>query len=273
MYNQQNSCCYGMNGNASVNYTAGNNFGYHACAYRNSSIDLLDDCAPKRIELQCMNDLVLSDKKMPENYAGLYLSNARHNYFVIEPFLTNAVKTIFVDDAELIEEPCRQAFRATTGKELPNNIIIHLCSGSELKQRHLENGGKWSAGIQGFSINKGAKNASGIFVKKDTIDRVMVTLGHEIGHVISPALPDARDEEAKAFAFSIAWMNAIIDNNIAGLTNAIAPLPASNGIHDAGFEFVQCQIHEKKTSAFDVFIKLTDGLISINSKLERITLN
>lgn len=257
-----------------LNYANGNNFGYHAGDYRNSSIDLLADSSPQRMNLQdlpCLNDLVLSDKsgmKMSRNYAGLYLSNSRNNYFVIEPFLTNAVQTVFVDDAEIIEEPCRLAFKAATNNDLPKNIRIHLCSESELRQMHSKSGGKWSAGIQGFSINRGSKKVSDVFVKKDSLDRVMVTLGHEIGHVISPTLNDVRDEEAKAFAFSIAWMNAIIDNNIAGIANAINPLPANNGIHDAGFEFVQSQLYVQKTGAFDVFRQLADGLISINSQLE-----
>ena len=267
-----------------MNYSSGSDFSYHAGAYRNSSIDLLTDCSPKKMDLQSLpslNDLVLadaflSDKKMSRNYAGLYLSNSIQNYFTIEPFLTNAVKTEFVDDAELIEEPCRLAFKATTGNDLPKNIRIHLCNESELKQMHSKNGGKWSAEIQGFSINRGHKKVSDVFVKKDSFDRVMITLGHEIGHVISPALNDVRDEEAKAFAFSIAWMNAIIDNNIAGLTNAINPLPANNGIHDAGFEFVQSQLYNQKinaVTAFDIFRQLADGLISINNQLEKIMMN
>ena len=225
------------------------------------------------------NELTISVPQMQsvsKHYsAGLYLSShhdAHKEYFVVDDFLTNLQKTVFVDDAALIEEYCRTAFKLTTNKELPKNIAIHLCNASELKRSHSQSGGVWSDGIQGFSINRGLKSISEIFVKKDFLDRVMLTLGHEIGHVISPTLPDGRDEEAKAFAFSIAWMRAIVDNNIAGLTNAIALAPAKNGLHDAGYGFVQ-ELLDAGASAFEIFDKLALGLSSINARLETIIIN
>jgi len=215
MYSAQYCCSYGNTKSYGASYgsNSSGSTNYFSSEYHNSSIDLLVDSQP--------HALTISDAKISEAYTkNLYLSNSKHDYFTIEPFLTHLQETEFVDDAKLVEEPCKTAFRLTTGKELPSNISIRLCSQDELKKAHIENGGIWSSGIQGFSINRGAKKVSEVFVKKDSIDRVMITLGHEIGHVISKTLPDTRDEEAKAFAFSIAWMRVIIDNNIAGLSNA-----------------------------------------------------
>ncbi|MBI4141123.1 hypothetical protein HY485_04775 [Candidatus Woesearchaeota archaeon] len=215
--------------------------------------------------------LTVSSREMPTKYNNLYLAKAQQDYFVTAPFLTHLLPTKFVDDASVLEEPAKEAFRKTTGKELPNNITIHLCTEKELRVAHERHSGFWSAGIQGFSINRGLKGISEVFVKKGLLDEVMVTLGHEIGHVISTTLNDVRDEEAKAFAFSIAWMRTIVDNNIAGLSNAINPNPAKNGIHDVGFEFVQGQL-QNKMSAFDIFLQLANGVLSITKQLEQVIL-
>lgn len=67
----------------------------------------------------------------------------------------------------------------------------------------------------------------------------MLTIGHELGHVLSPALDNKQDEEAKAYAFSFAWMEIIKEHNIANLANAIVTeSPAQNGLHDVGFALV-----------------------------------
>lgn len=255
---------YGKSGGYSGGYVSTSGCtSYHTGEYRNSSIDLLVDGA--------QHTLTISEANIPAQYTqNLYLTNTKQDYFAIEPFLTNAQETEFVNDAKTIEEPCKQAFRLTTGKELPKNIAINLCTEEELKKIHLQQGGKWSKGIQGFSINKGPKRISEIFVKKDFLDKVMITLGHEMGHVIAQTLPDARDEEAKAFAFSIAWMQTIVQNNIAGLTNAINPMPAKNGVHDAGFEFVNEEISKQQTSAFNIFRQVCEGILSITQRLEQI---
>lgn len=257
------SCCYGDNSYkpSQFSYRPGPMPAYAGKDYSPPQSGSIDSIADESVNLLTVS--VPEVKYMPQQYSKLYLSNRHQDYFVLDPFLTHEVPTDFVNDAKMLEEPTRQAFRETTkGKELPKNISIHLMSETELRKAHEVHSGRWSPGIQGFSINRGLQGVSEVFVKKDYLDRVMVTLGHELGHVISPTLPDARDEEAKAFAFSMAWMRAIVDNNIAGLTNAINPLPAKNGLHDVGFDFVQDQVAQKK-SAFDVFRELAEGMISI----------
>ena len=67
-------------------------------------------------------------------------------------------------------------------------------------------------------------------------------IGHEIGHVLSFALADKLAEEAKAFAFEFAWMEAIAEHNIGNLAlciNLSPALPASNGLHDVAWQWVQ----------------------------------
>lgn len=274
MYSGAYSGGYGAVKSYSAGYSASAGmFNYSAAGeYRNSSIDLLVNEPPATFTPQ---DLTISAEKVSSVYTkNLYLSNNKNNdYFIIEQFLTNASPTEFVNDAKMIERFCREAFLLTTDKELPRNIAINLCDEAELKKIHIKQCGRWSAGIQGFSINRGPGRVSEVFVKKDSLDRVMITLGHEIGHVISKTLSDARDEEAKAFAFSIAWMQKIIENNIAGLTNAINPTPAKNGLHDAGFEFVQQQIKTQSTSAFNIFMQIAEGLLTITNQLEQIILS
>lgn len=263
--NYQSGCCY-----VNSNRYQPSQFSYHAGEMQAYvSNDASSPTALETVVMDAPQELSVSQRKIPESYNSLYLTNAQKDYFVTNDFLTHLLPTEFVDDASVFEEPAKEAFRKTTGKELPSNISIHLCTEKELRTAHERHGGRWSSGIQGFSINRGLKGVSEVFVKKGMLDEVMVTLGHEIGHVISPTLHDARDEEAKAFAFSIAWMRTIVDNNIAGLTNAINPMPAQNGLHDVGFEFVQEQLRNKM-SAFDIFLQLTDGMLSITKQLERI---
>lgn len=239
---------------------------YQGTSHREYSIDSVVEALPQTLTISTGSLPAYVSKEYAQ---GLYLSPKAKDYCVLGQFLTHAYPTEFVNDAKLIEAPVREAFKATTGKELPRNIVIRLCDESELKKAHQSRNGVWSHGIHGFSINRGLKGTSEVFVKKGFMDEVMVTLGHELGHVISPSLQDARDEEAKAFAFSSAWMRIIVDNNIAGLTNAINPSPAKNGVHDVGFDFVQEEL-KKGVSAFDVFMALAQGLKSITERLETV---
>ncbi len=207
-------------------------------------------------------------KKQAKTYSSLYLSPQRRDYFTADAFLIHQL-TMFVGSAKEIEEFAKEAFEKTTGTQLPQNIIIHVCSKEKIKQVHEERAGRWDESIIGFSFNGHAHRTSEIFVQEGTLDRVMLTLGHELGHVISPTLSDARDEEAKAFAFSLAWMRAIVDNNIAGLANCINPNPAKNGLHDVAFDFVVAKIREG-SQPFSLFNSIATRQLSLLQKLEQI---
>ncbi|MBI4017108.1 MAG: hypothetical protein HY363_05445 [Candidatus Aenigmarchaeota archaeon] len=207
--------------------------------------------------------------KSTRNYSSLYLSPAHKEYFTAGDFLTHSQPTMFIGDAKDVEEFAKQAFDKTTGMPLPSNIIIKICSRQEMKEIHESRSGKWNESIVGFSFNGHGRHISEVFVQQGNLDSVMLTLGHELGHVISPTLQDKRDEEAKAFAFSIAWMRTIVDNNIAGLANCINPNPAKNGLHDVAFDFIAEKI-KQGCQPISIFNELMTGQLSMQQKLETI---
>ena len=146
--------------------------------------------------------------------------------------------TPVISNAENIMHYIKDTFEKTTGDPLPKDITIRICNPEELKEQHKRFGGSWSPGILGFAINDPQNRL--IFIKENNLDELMLTIGHEIGHVLSERLTDPRDEEAKAFAFEMAWMKTIQQHNIADLSdNFVASiLPANNGLHDVAFDFV-----------------------------------
>ena len=119
-------------------------------------------------------------------------------------------------------------------------------------------------GTIGLSVNRRKEGLiSEIFVKNDFLARVMLTFGHELGHVLTSTLDTAQDEEAKAYAFSLAWIRIIKEHNIAGLREAIVTeRPAENGIHNVGFFFVE-QLHQRGKSWWDIYQELVGREISI----------
>jgi hypothetical protein len=113
----------------------------------------------------------------------------------------------------------------------------------------------------GFMLRK--KDFKEIVVLKGSLDRVMVVVGHEIGHAITPALPDSIDEEAKAFAFQAAWVKALKDNDIGGLDESLRDSiqPAQNGLHDRALAYVKDKL-QAGLAALSIFFQLSDNAIS-----------
>lgn len=169
-------------------------------------------------------------------------------------------RTQFVNESTTILPFVKDAFKVTTGKEMPD-IQLFLLDDEDFKNAYESFGSKFKLGLQGFSIN--GKDRL-VFAKKDYLDRVMLTIGHEIGHVLSMPLQSQLDEEAKAFAFSVAWMRAIVQNNIAGLQMSIEENPAKNGLHDVAYEFVRQRI-DKGENALDLFVKFAIGEESVKT--------
>jgi hypothetical protein len=128
---------------------------------------------------------------------------------------------------------------------------------------HEEFGGSWNPGILGFAINRNPEKNL-IFVKENNLDVLMLTIGHEIGHVLTRRLNDPRDEEAKAFAFELAWMKSIKEYNIANLANQFVdfPEPAKNGLHNIAFDFVVSMLGSGK-QCLQIFKELFDRKISV----------
>lgn len=189
------------------------------------------------------------------------------------PFLRpDRPTTQFVGEAAEIEQYVREAFQATTGDELPNDIEIRVCSPFELKRIHAQFGGTWSQGIQGFAVNRCGKGVSEVFVKENFLDALLLVIGHELGHVLTAPLPSQRDEEAKAFAFEMAWLRQIQRENIAGLSRSIVldRRPAENGLHNVAFSFVY-RLLERGREAFEVYLDLVRGALSLEQRLEAAT--
>jgi hypothetical protein len=166
--------------------------------------------------------------------------------------------SVFIGESSQIKDLAQEAFKALLGTDFPDDIAVRILDEKEMKKMHPKN-------TLGFAINrKHLGLVSEIFVKKDTLDRVMLTLGHELGHVLTRRLPDDRDEEAKAFAFSLAWMKKIKDLNIGNLATAIRlDAPAVNGIHNIALDFILSLIN-KGRQAIDIWIELARGLIRVD---------
>jgi hypothetical protein len=176
-------------------------------------------------------------------------------------------KTLDVNSLGDIQDHIRTAFEKTVGFMMPDDIHIEILSRNELKEIHEKLDGRWDEGIAGFSLNGNGTKPSRIFIKKDYLDKVMIVIGHELGHVMSPTLINKHDEEAKAFAFEFAWAKAIHENNIANLSFNINPNPpAINGLHNIAHFFVSKLVKGGEV-AIEVYKKLVAGSISILDSL------
>jgi len=189
--------------------------------------------------------------------------------FEPESFLNSTrAETPIIEDSSQIMQWIKDAFEKTTSLSYPEDAIdLEICSERRFNELFALSGGRSSAGVMGFAINKFGSGRSKIAIRPQNLDSMMLTVGHEIGHCLSPSLPDLRDEEAKAFSFSIAWMNAIVNNNIAELSSHINPNPAKNGIHNTAWNFVvKCM--DSGSRAIEVFSSLITGSLRIAEQPE-----
>ena len=200
---------------------------------------------------------------------GTYLTNRKaQEYFSPAVFLKD-IPTEFITSGDEEQEKItkslvKDAFEATTGKTLPKDLSIRICNEEQMKAFHKSNNGKWNPGIRGFSINRRGFGTSEVFVMEDELAKLMLTMGHEIGHVTSLPMSNPIDEEAKAFSFSMAWMNSIKENNIGELSTVINPRPANNGLHNVAFDFV-LSLMKKGRNALEVYLELIKGETSIDT--------
>lgn len=190
-------------------------------------------------------------------------ANSVAKEYVFEPddfLLPNRAAQPFVGDAAEVEEDVREAFFATTGLEFPSDIVINVLREKEF--RKLVN----DAGVVGFSVNRKENGkVSDVFVLAGEKDRLLLTIGHEVGHVLSKSLRNKHDEEAKAFAFSRAWMDAIKKEDIAGLGNSIVTEnPARNGLHDVACAFVWRAVGAGK-EALQLYWEIVKGFVGVDN--------
>lgn len=193
-------------------------------------------------------------------YAGSSHQPVSRSYAASDFLAPERPRTVFVGSANEIREFVEEAFSGVTGMAFPDDIIIQLLGKKEFMKANVMVGGRWQDGIMGFALNrKKSGSSSEVFVRKGEMDRIMITLGHEIGHVLTGTLDNPTVEEAKAFAFSIAWMRKIKESNIANLATAISlDRPAQNGVHDKALNFVLKKIKEGK-DPYQLYLELVGG--------------
>jgi hypothetical protein len=145
---------------------------------------------------------------------------------------------------------------------MPGDILITVLNEFEMEKIHRKHSRFWSRNIQGFALNrKNMLDFSSIFIKQNPLDMLMLTIGHEIGHCLSITQDDTLLEEAKAFAFELAWMKTIHKNDIQGLKNCLS-FPSLEGLHNEAFQFVISRQEEPLA----VFWKIVKGELNINNK-------
>lgn len=182
----------------------------------------------------------------PSSVAYSLVTPAHTEYhFHPDEFLKPGKEGKFIGKAEEIKEFIVDAFEKIFHHHFPQNIFITVCNEQEFRKIAPH------PGTIGVSLNRGKEGLiSEIFVLNDSLARVMLTIGHELGHVLTETLDNPHDEEAKAYAFSLVWMNTIKEHDIAGLGSAIVTeRPAENGLHNVAFRWVEKMLKMGKNAA------------------------
>ena len=266
---QGSSCGYSCSGNSGYSGLENAVASYNSSSANYSSGDISymvsESASPQSMMFYQGSDSVRDTYKAAKYNIKQSLTQTYSH--VTDDFLNlNRPKTVFIGDAAEIKELVEEAFMLTTGKPFPDDVRISVVSKEQLQKIHSKIGGNWDPGIQGFAVNRKKLGlVSEIFVKKGELDRLMLTIGHEIGHCLTRQLDNRINEEAKAFAFSIEWMKIIKENNIANLSTAIKlERPANNGLHNVALDFV-LDLISKGRKALDICFDLTNGFIEVSS--------
>lgn len=180
-------------------------------------------------------------------------------FFQPDNFLKPGKFSSFVGKAEEVKEFVEETFQKMFDAEFPNDIKISILEEPEFRKIAP------SSGTIGLSINRNRKGSiSEIFIINDYLARVILTIGHELGHVLTSPLDNPVDEEAKAYAFSLAWMETIKEHDIAGLSDVIiTENPARNGLHDVAFSFVQ-KMRKQGKEWWNIYLQLIRKFSSVN---------
>lgn len=202
-----------------------------------------------------------------KNLQNYFTNSAKQEYHAVDGFLKlYRPKTQFIAAAEEIEGLVRETFEKTTAEPFPDTIVVRVLEKEDMKVVHAATASNWSDTIQGFSLN--TSPVQQVFVKAGDLDKVMVVVGHEIGHVLTPSLANAHDEEAKAFAFECAWVEAIMKHNIGNLKNnfTLDLQPAQNGLHDIASTFVKNLVRKGK-DALEMYKELAKRMLSVSFRV------
>ena len=219
----------------------------------------------------------------PIRYSGgsggsIYAGGVESGYVTLSPsvipemnfepsnFIKVGFSSVFVGDASAIKADVKEAFLRLVGSDLPSNIIISIVSSLELRKRGLGKGvqgngafpahGNSISNVMGVSYNRSIFGMSEVMVVSGSLASVMLTMGHELGHVFTPTLGEAWLEEAKAYAVSFAWMEIVRRFDIAGLGSAFVEyMPAMNGVHDKGYAYVMKKVRSGM-SYWEVYLEI-----------------
>lgn len=183
--------------------------------------------------------------------------NKEYIFIPSDFLLPKRVSQPFIGQAEEIRPLVEETFQKVMDIPLPEDFTITLLSEKEFRKLA-------PTGVVGLSINRKEINAvSDIFILADELDKVLLTVGHELGHILTKPLKDKRDEEAKAFAFSFAWMKTIKEHNIGELSSSlILDQPARNGLHDLAHNFVS-NLLQKGKKALEIYLELIRGGLTL----------
>lgn len=179
-------------------------------------------------------------------------------------FLKDTNQPKFVGTISHLMDDIRHTLRMATNQELPFNLDIKICNEEELsKEYNQRTNNIWNQTIKGFATHGENKE---IFVLADSLDKMMLTLGHEIGHILSPRLINTTTEEAKAFSFEIVWLQTIKIHNILNLAENIdlekIGTPVANGVHDVAFRWINSFMMDGR-SPKEIYNDIINGEIII----------
>ncbi len=184
------------------------------------------------------------DYAKTNNYGSLGYVSGRSSVTYVTPAIflkPSRTKSQFIKSAIKIEPFIRETFQDIMGEPFSKDVEINVVN--EVEMRNVNR--NWHRGILGFAYNRLGFGTSEIFLLENDLDVLLLTAGHEIGHVTSFPVKSKIMEEAKAFAFEAAWVRSIFRRNIAGLARSIsfdAFNPADNGVHDVAFDFVRRKV-------------------------------
>ena len=183
--------------------------------------------------------------------------NKEYTFIPSDFLLPQRASQPFIGQAAEIRSLIEDAFQKVMNLPLPEDFTITILPEKEFRKFA-------PAGVVGLSINRKEINAvSDIFILGGELDQVILTVGHELGHILTKPLKDKRDEEAKAFAFSFAWMKAIKERNIGELSSSlILDQPARNGLHDLAHNFV-FNLLQKGKKALEIYLELIRGGLTL----------
>ncbi len=201
------------------------------------------------------------------SWQGYQHPEKQYNFPVLHPeyhftphsFLKPGKEGKFVGQAEEIRGFIEETFEQVFQTPFPEDIKISVCNSEQFRKIAPH------PSTLGLSLNRRKQGLlSEIFVLNDSLARVMLTIGHELGHVLTETLDNPHDEEAKAYAFSLVWMNTIREFDIAGLASAIVTeRPAENGLHNVAFKFVE-KVIKAGEEVWNLYINLIRRKVTVS---------